>query len=196
MPTAVRGALGAISPAEEGGRRGLRVLGIDPGSRFTGFGLLALEGGRVSLLEAGRIVPEAGLAVPERLGRLAAGLAALLDRQPVDVAAVERAFHGVNSRSLIVLAEARGALLSVLAQRGIPVCEYAPAEVKAAVAGGRATKEQVGRMVGLLLGAAGRGLPADAADAVAVALCYSRRQHLDRLSERGGSGPAASGNAR
>jgi crossover junction endodeoxyribonuclease RuvC len=183
MAMAVRGELGAISPAEESARRGLRVLGIDPGSRFTGFGLLVLEGSRVSLLEAGRIVPEAGLA-------------ALLDRQPVDVAAVERAFHGVNSRSLIVLAEARGALLSVLAQRGIPVCEYAPAEVKAAVAGGRATKEQVGRMVGLLLGPVGRGLPADAADAVAVALCYSRRQHLDRLSERGGSGPAASGSVR
>ncbi|MCZ7652799.1 MAG: crossover junction endodeoxyribonuclease RuvC [Thermoanaerobaculia bacterium] len=113
----------------------MRVLGIDPGSRFTGFGLLALEGSRVALLEAGRIVPDAGLPVPERLGRLAAGLAELLDRQAVDVAAVERAFHGVNSRSLIVLAEARGALLSVLAQRGIPVCEYAPAEVKAAVAG-------------------------------------------------------------
>ncbi|HQN38982.1 MAG TPA: crossover junction endodeoxyribonuclease RuvC [Thermoanaerobaculia bacterium] len=165
----------------------LRVLGIDPGSRFTGFGLLAVEGNRVALVEAGRLVPAPGRGVPERLGELAAGLAALLDRHEVDVAAVERTFHGVNSRSLIVLAEARGALLAVLAQRGIPVREYAPAEVKAAVAGGQATKEEIGRMVGLLLGPAGRGLPADAADAVAVALCYSRRRHFDRLSERGES---------
>jgi crossover junction endodeoxyribonuclease RuvC len=103
-------------------------------------------------------------------------LEGLLERYDPQVAILESLFHGLNVRSLIVLAEARGALLATLARRGVPVREVTPAEVKSALTGnGRATKEQVARMVRLLLGLAPGRLSADASDALAVALCGAQR---------------------
>jgi crossover junction endodeoxyribonuclease RuvC len=100
------------------------------------------------------------------------------------LAVLESPFHGMNSRSLIVLAQARGALLATLAGRGLEIREYTPAEVKSAVTGnGRADKEQVARMVRLILGVSGPAWPADATDALAVALCCGQRLRLDRLRE-------------
>jgi crossover junction endodeoxyribonuclease RuvC len=102
-------------------------------------------------------------------------------RQP-DVAVLEALYHGVNPRSLIVLAQARGALVATLALLGLEVHEYSPAEVKTAVTGsGRADKQQVGRMVKLILGLGAERLPADASDALAVAICYAQRLRMDRL---------------
>lgn len=90
----------------------------------------------------------------------------------------------MNARSLIVLAQARGALLAALAGNGLEVREYSPAEVKSAVTGnGRADKEQVARMVRLLLANAGEGWASDATDALALALCCAQRLRLDRLQE-------------
>jgi crossover junction endodeoxyribonuclease RuvC len=115
---------------------------------------------------------------------LAEGLEELLGRSRPDFAAVEKPFTGVNSRSVIVLAEARGALLVTLARAGLRVEEYSPAEVKSAVTGsGRADKVQVARMVRVLLGLAEGAIAADATDALAVALCSSQRQSLRRLTE-------------
>lgn len=152
----------------------LRVLGLDPGSRHAGYGLVERTGGRVRSLDCGRLSPDPTLSQAERLAALAAGLEALVARLRPDCAAVERVFHGVNSRSLIVLAEARGALLAVLGRHGLPVVELTPSEVKSAVAGsGRADKRQVARMVALQLGLADSALPADATDALAVALCHA-----------------------
>jgi crossover junction endodeoxyribonuclease RuvC len=96
---------------------------------------------------------------------------------------MEKPFHGVNSRSVIVLAEARGALARhARAKAGLRIEEYSPAEVKSAVTGsGRAEKAQVARMVGLLLGVSTGTFPVDATDALAVALCSSQRQGLRRL---------------
>jgi crossover junction endodeoxyribonuclease RuvC len=163
------------------------ILGLDPGSLHTGYGLLekdAKSGSSFRLVEAGRISGPRDLALPARLARLVAGLQELLDRYPPDVAVLESPFHGMNSRSLIVLAQARGALLAALAGRGLEIREYTPAEVKSAVSGnGRADKEQVARMVRLLLGVAGPGWSADATDALAVALCCGQRLKLDRLRE-------------
>jgi crossover junction endodeoxyribonuclease RuvC len=89
----------------------------------------------------------------------------------------------MNAHSLIVLAQARGALLAVLAGRGVEICEYSPAEVKSAVTGnGRADKEQVARMVRLLLAARGDGWASDATDALALAICCAQRLKLDRLA--------------
>jgi len=152
----------------------LRVLGLDPGSRHAGYGLVERVGGKVRSVACGRISPDPNLSQAERLAALAAELESLVEGLRPDCAAVERVFHGVNSRSLIVLAEARGALLSVLGRHGLPVVELAPAEVKSAVAGsGRADKRQVARMVALQLGLTGSALPADATDALAVALCHA-----------------------
>jgi crossover junction endodeoxyribonuclease RuvC len=156
----------------------LRVLGLDPGSQHTGWGCIAVEGQRCRLLDCGRISPPAGDPLHRRLGRLAAELEQLLARCQPEVVVLETPFHGVNARSLIVLAQARGALLATLSRAGVELAEYSPAEVKSAVTGnGRAGKDQVGRMVQLLLPGAGR-LPADASDALAVALCFAARRPL------------------
>jgi crossover junction endodeoxyribonuclease RuvC len=161
------------------------VLGLDPGSLHTGYGLIDWRDGKARPVAAGRWSAPAKLGVAERLKVLADGLDELLRRSRPDFAAMEKPFHGVNSRSVIVLAEARGALLLTLARGGLRIEEYSPAEVKSAVTGsGRADKEQVARMVRLLLGLGEEGFPADATDALAVALCSSQRQSLRRLTER------------
>jgi crossover junction endodeoxyribonuclease RuvC len=163
-------------------RDALRVLGLDPGSRTTGWGCLAVVGGRSRLLGCGCIEPPEEAPLPRRLAQLAADLAVLVERWRPAVAVLEEPFHGVNSRSLIVLAQARGALLATLATHDVAIEEYSPAEVKSAVTGnGRAGKEQVARMVAVLLPGAGR-LPPDAADALAVALCFAARRPLLRAA--------------
>ena len=161
------------------------ILGLDPGSLHTGYGLVERHGSALRAVEAGRISCPKTLAVPGRLAHLAACLGELLDRCRPDLAVLETPFHGMNSRSLIVLAEARGVLLAVLAGRGLEIREYTPAEVKSAVTGsGRADKDQVARMVRLLLASRGEGWASDATDALAVALCCAQRLRLDRLREQ------------
>jgi crossover junction endodeoxyribonuclease RuvC len=161
----------------------LLILGLDPGSLHTGYGVVARSGSAVTLVEAGRISCPRALALPRRLAHLAACLGELVARHRPELAALETPFRGLNARSLIVLAEARGALLAVLAGRGIEIAEYSPAEVKSAVTGnGRADKEQVAKMVKLLLGtSAGSAMSPDASDALALALCCAQRFRLDQL---------------
>ncbi|MDX1632652.1 MAG: crossover junction endodeoxyribonuclease RuvC [Thermoanaerobaculia bacterium] len=155
----------------------MRILGLDPGSRHTGFGCIEPQGSSCRVLTQGRISCPSGESLPERLARLAEDLDELVQRWDPAIAALEKPFHGVNPRSLIVLAQARGVLLATLAARSIPVEEYAPAEVKSAVTGnGRASKDQVSRMVRMLTGVDGDSLSEDAADALAVALCFAARR--------------------
>jgi crossover junction endodeoxyribonuclease RuvC len=161
------------------------ILGIDPGSLHTGYGLVRREGSRLTPVDAGRFSCPRDLDLPRRLAHLAGRLGELVDLHRPDLASLETPFHGMNSRSLIVLAQARGALLALLAGRGIEICEYSPAEVKSAVTGnGRADKDQVARMVRLLLAARGDGWASDATDALAVAICCAQRLRLDRLASR------------
>jgi crossover junction endodeoxyribonuclease RuvC len=155
----------------------LIILGIDPGSRHTGFGLIDCAGAAPRLVASGRISLPSAAPLADRLLELADTLGALIARERPAIAAVEKPFHGVNARSAIVLAEARGAILVTLARAGVAIEEYAPAEVKSAVAGnGRADKEQVARMVGLQLALTARGLSSDASDALALALCAAVRR--------------------
>lgn len=170
----------------------MRFLGIDPGSRVTGYGLVEQVGDRLRAIDCGRISCPSGLSLPERLARLAGELADVLARTRADVAALESPFHGLNSRSLIVLAQARGALLVALAGHGIPVLEYAPAQVKIAVTGnGRAGKQQVARMVQALLDLHDPTLSADTTDALAVAICAAHRYKLDHLARAAPAGGRA-----
>ncbi len=162
----------------------MRILGLDPGSRHTGYGIVDDEGEGLRAATLGRLSCPPRAAMPARLHFLARELDGLLDRWRPAAAVLESPFHGINARSLIVLAQARGALLAVLAGRGLAVAEYSPAEVKAAVTGdGRADKEQVARMVRLLLGLDGRA-SRDATDALALALCYAQRRRMDALAGR------------
>jgi crossover junction endodeoxyribonuclease RuvC len=163
----------------------LLILGLDPGSLHTGYGLVERHGSALRAVEAGRISCPKTQTLPNRLAHLSVCLGELLDRCRPDLAVLETPFHGMNSRSLIVLAEARGVLLAVLAGRGLEIREYTPAEVKSAITGnGRADKDQVARMVRLLLAARGEGWASDATDALAVALCCAQRLRLDRLRDQ------------
>ncbi|CAN5821942.1 crossover junction endodeoxyribonuclease RuvC [soil metagenome] len=150
------------------------VLGVDPGAATTGYGVVAREGdGAVSLLECGVVRTAASDPLPVRLRQIYEGLGEVLRRHSVDAMAVEGVFYGRNARTTVVLGHARGAVLLAATLRELPVFEYAPAEVKSAVAGtGRATKEQVQFMVQRLLRLRTPPSPADAADGVAVALCH------------------------
>lgn len=155
----------------------MRVLGVDPGSRATGWAVVAFDGAP-TLAAAGVLRPPPGAALAERLRSLYAGLVAVVERERPDAAAIERVFSGRNPQSLITLGEARGVLLLALAEQGLVPAEITPAEVKRAITGaGAAEKEQVRRMVVALLpgASAGRPLALDAADAAAIALSWGYR---------------------
>jgi len=150
------------------------VLGIDPGSRLTGWGVVRLVGARVEPVAHG-VIPGGGGALPERLVALGRGLSAVLDEHAPALVGVEQAFHAKNVRSTLVLGHVRGLVLWLAAVRGIPIAEYAPRAVKLAVTGnGGASKPQVAAMVQRLL-TLPTAPPADAADALAVALCGVHR---------------------
>ena len=136
-------------------------------------------------IDYGRISCPAKMDLPHRLARLVSGLRELLDRWQPEAAALETPFHGINTRSLIVLAQARGALLAVLAEKGVEIREYSPAEIKMSVTGsGRADKSQVARMVCILLALRDSRLADDTTDALATGICLAHRGRLDRLTER------------
>jgi len=151
-----------------------RVLGVDPGTATTGYGIVEAEPGRPGrLVECGvlRTSPEAAL--PARLATLHAGVQELLRQHRPDVVAVESIFYAKNVRTTLVLSHARGVILLAAAEAGVPVVEFAPAVVKKTVVGrGRAAKTQVGFMVQQLLRLRRPPRPADAADGVAIALTY------------------------
>lgn len=151
-----------------------RVLGVDPGTAATGYGLVDGEPGRPGrLLECGVLRTDARRPLAERLLSLHEGMRDLLKQHEPQILAVESIFYAKNVRTSLVLSHARGVILLAAAQAGVPVAEFAPAEVKKAVVGrGRATKPQVGFMVQQLLRLRQAPRPADAADGVAVALAY------------------------
>ena len=157
------------------------ILGLDPGSRFTGYGVIVGRGSRLRLVGQGRISLPSDRPLVQRLGILTQELERLLERFNPEVAVLESLFRGVNVRSLIVLAQARGALLATLATAELEIREYSPSEIKSAVTGdGRADKQQVTKMVKMILGFRNE-LTTDAADALAAAICCSQRAGIERL---------------
>ncbi len=154
------------------------VLGIDPGSRRTGWGVVRAEGSQLTLLAAGVLRPSVKDRLEHRLACLQSELREVLDHHAPDWVGMESVFHGVNTRSLVILGQARGALMAEVGGCSARLIELSPAEVKKAVTGrGGATKEQVEHMVGVLLGPSAREMPRqlDATDALAVALATQHR---------------------
>ena len=151
----------------------MRIFGIDPGSARTGYGCVERVGSRQRLIICGSLAGSPRAAFPDKLKAIHSGLVALLDRHRPDCVAVESIFHAKNVRSALKLGHARGVVLLAAAEAGLPVVEYAPAEIKRAVVGyGRAEKHQVQQMVKLLLGLDKPPTPHDVADALAVAICH------------------------
>jgi crossover junction endodeoxyribonuclease RuvC len=170
----------------------VRILGVDPGSRATGWALVTF-GASVRLEGSGVLRPPASLPFEHRLLRLHEALADVVRRTAPDAAAVERVYAGVNAQSLITLGEARGVLLLALSRSSVPVHEVTPAEIKKTVTGtGQAGKEQVRRMVLSLLGStsAVSRLALDAADAAAAALTHGFRTAAGRRAARSAIGPS------
>src|SRR2546425_739724 len=157
----------------------MRVLGLDPGSRRTGFGVVEGSGKVLRCLIHGHALPPPRQDLPHRIHTIAERAGEIMDQFEPDMVALEEAFYHESVRSTLVLGHVRGALLVAAVQRGVTVAEYSPREVKLSVTGtGGATKEQVGYMVQRLLALRG-SLPVDAADALAVALCrFGGREEL------------------
>ncbi len=150
------------------------VLGIDPGGSITGWGLVRKAGTRFTLIDSGVIRTNRGAPFSFRLRQLHDGLSAVLEEHKPDAVAIESVFHGEHARAALQLGHARGVLILAAAQRDLDPFEYPPATVKKAVTGdGCADKEQVRKMVSLLLQTEVSG-PADQSDAIAVAICHAQ----------------------
>lgn len=160
-----------------------RVMGLDPGLRHTGWGVIDVAGTHLRHIAHGAVHSDAGDDLSERLRQLHDQLADVLDAWQPDEAAVEETFVNKNPVSTLKLGQARGVVLLVPALRGIPVAEYAPNMIKKAVVGsGHAHKDQIHAMVSMLLPGV-KILSGDAADALSVAICHAyQRQMRNRLS--------------
>lgn len=152
----------------------VRILGIDPGSRVCGYGMVRADGSELAYVECGVVTAPEDWPAERRLGAIARHLQEVIAELAPEVLAVEDVFAKVNVRSALALAQARGMALAVAGMVGLPVFSYAPALVKKTVVGtGRADKTQVARMVAGLVGLR-RPPRADAADALAVAITHGR----------------------
>lgn len=166
--------------------RPLRILGVDPGLRITGFGLIEKSGNTLTYLSSGCIKTDAKASLPLRLGTIHAGLCELVAQYQPDQAVVEIVFVNVNPQSTLLLGQARGAAITALVAGGVEVAEYTALQVKQAVVGnGHADKTQVQHMVRRLLSLPGDPSP-DAADALACAIAHAHGgQGLGALATRG-----------
>lgn len=148
------------------------ILGIDPGSRVTGFGVVRAEGTQPVYVASGCIRAK-GAEMPKRLGEIFQGIGEVIATYQPEVLAIERVFMHRNADSALKLGQARGAALVAAVSRGLSVHEYSPNEIKQAVTGrGHAAKHQIQHMVSVLLKLSATP-PADAADALAAALCHA-----------------------
>ena len=164
-------------------RDGMLVIGIDPGTAITGYGLVREDAdGSLEMVDFGVILTSAEAPMPERLLLLHEKLQEVLILHHPDSGAVEKLFFQRNVRTALSVGQARGVAMLSLAEERIPVAEYTPLEVKQAVAGfGGADKQQVGQMVRALLGLAEVPEPDDAADALAVAVCHIHSARMRAL---------------
>jgi crossover junction endodeoxyribonuclease RuvC len=162
----------------------MAVIGIDPGTAITGFGIIEESPeGSIKALEYGVIRTEAKLKPEERLVSIFQQLNEVVSRHVIESAAVERLFFQKNAKTALSVGEARGVILLALTQKGIPLYEYNPVDIKQAVTGyGRADKPQMQQMVKILLALDEIPRPDDAADALAIAICHiHQRKFTDSL---------------
>ena len=164
----------------------IRILGIDPGLRITGFGVIEKRGSKLAYVASGCVKTDEAASLPERIKTLLDGIAEVVAAHGPQQAAVEKVFVNVNPQSTLLLGQARGAAIAALVTAGLPVAEYTALQVKQAVVGhGKAAKEQVQQMVMRLLQLPGTPSP-DAADALACAICHAHGgQGLGALATAG-----------
>lgn len=158
--------------AEAGQRQAMRILGIDPGSNFTGFGLIESDGRKSAHLFSG-VIRVQGESLPEKLGMIFREVASIVEQYRPEQMAIENVFVSKNAGSALKLGQARGAAICAGVQGGLEVHEYSPREIKQGIVGsGAADKDQVQHMVRMLLGLKEK-LQSDQSDALAIALCHA-----------------------
>ena len=152
----------------------MRVLGIDCGSRVTGYGVIDTDGADCIFVRCGAIRVQAALSLPDRLKSIHTGLIKVIEEFQPGVAAFENIFYATNVQSALKLGHVRGVSMCAASEANLPVYEYSPLEIKSAVTGyGRAEKSQVQQMVRALLKLESFPDPYDASDALAVAICHA-----------------------
>ncbi|MBO4547689.1 MAG: crossover junction endodeoxyribonuclease RuvC [Abditibacteriota bacterium] len=157
----------------------MRILGIDPGTAIIGYGVIDCTGGRRTFVECGVITTPKTKSTPDRLMDIYSDINTIISEYEPDETAIERLFFNHNVTTAIDVAKASGVLNLAIAQRGLPIREYTPVEVKTAVTGyGGADKKQVQYMITRILDLKSVPKPDDAADALAVALCHSQASRL------------------
>ena len=157
------------------------VLGIDPGTANTGYGVVRGLGSRLRAVDEGVIQTRAGVALEQRLADIHRRVGELLDEHQPEAMAIEELYFGANVRTAFAVGQARGVVLLAAGQRGVPTRSYTPQQVKGAVcANGRADKVQVARMVTRLLGLSAPPTPDHVSDALAVAVCHLNHSPLAR----------------
>lgn len=151
----------------------MRIIGVDPGSSTTGYGVIESDGRHYELIEYAGIQGPKHMSFAERLLTISRKLEEVIERLKPQACAVEDTFYAVNVKSALKLGQARGAVLVAAARAGVEVFEYSPLEIKSALVGyGRAEKHQVQEMVRVILGMETAPEPLDASDALAVAICH------------------------
>ena len=167
------------------------ILGIDPGTQVTGYGVVSgAHAGAMSLVECGVIRTQARHPLPSRLREIFDGVTEVLARHRPDVMSIEDVFYARNVQTTVTLGHARGVILLAGEQAGVRIHEMSPAGIKKSVVGsGAATKEQVQFMITRLLRLKSVPKPSDAADGVAAALAYAMGAHLDLAQARAGAMP-------
>ncbi len=160
-----------------------RIIGIDPGSRYTGVGIIEKQGNKLVKLFSGTIVSVKAEKIEEKLRIIFTEIGKIIEEYSPSTASVERIFHSVNPHSSLILGHARGVALLSLELHGLKIHEYAPTEVKSAVVGvGRAQKDQVNAMVKILLNLdRNQKLKEDEADALAIAICHANTANYTAL---------------
>jgi crossover junction endodeoxyribonuclease RuvC len=152
------------------------VLGVDPGTLVTGYGVIERTSNTIRLLNCGSIKNNGETSMPLRLKKIYAGLQQVIHQFHPDEFAIESAFYGKNAQSALKLGHARGVSILAAVEEEIPTTEYSPREVKRAIVGsGAASKEQVAFMVKSLLGLTNAKMLHDTSDAIAIAICHAQR---------------------
>ena len=165
----------------------MRILGVDPGTLITGYGVIDCEGGRMSLVDYGIIRMKASMSLPIRLETIHLGLLEVIEKHAPDEFAIESAFYSKNVQSTLKLGHARGVAILAAVLRQVPTSEYAPREIKQAVTGsGAASKEQVEYMVMQMLKIETRHDFFDATDALATAICHAGKFNRPQASRAKG----------
>jgi crossover junction endodeoxyribonuclease RuvC len=161
------------------GRKDLIIIGVDPGSIVTGYGLITSHNQKNVLIECGVIKTDSKKSLPEKLKQIFEGLSQIIAKKHPEEFAIEETFYSKNAKSALVMGQARGVAILAAACAKMPVWEYSPKEVKCSIVGqGNASKLQVQYMVKNLLGLKNLPQPQDAADALAVALCHAQKMRV------------------